>query len=140
MDFNFIDDWNEGKRQSDEVHAWIKAAITDGWILSKTYESEDLNRSGTLNKNKWKATYVTRVDKTQDRRGYVRLTVWGPDNLTVILKGAIYNWQELQDGLHTCNYCKRNNVSVQRVSFAGRCCETCLPRQRKISEYPGWTL
>lgn len=50
----------------------------------------------------------------------------------------VYNFEEIVLGLKTCGICNTKNVQTFRYSFAGRCCENCLPAAKEKFEKHGW--
>ena len=124
----------------NDVGQWKADAVADGWHSAPLYPpngftitSEYLQEinAAQLTKDGWVA-FVLNQSKRKS------IVVWGPDGLGV-LPSYPYSWEKLQAGLRRCNYCGSENVSTSRVSFAGRCCSDCLPEQKRILEYPGWT-
>lgn len=65
------------------------------------------------------------------------VNIWGPDKLA-IRPPATYDFAAIQAAQTTCSHCKKTGVKTQRYSFAGRCCEACLPEMRRKHEGPGW--
>lgn len=114
--------------------AYRTAAVADGWIAK-----DDTNEHFT--KDGWTMHVLSR-DEGEERRGFYRyhasVTIWAPDRLQ-IMPPDIYDWQAIQAGIRTCNYCHKTDVETERVGFAGRSCADCLPARRAISERPGWT-
>jgi hypothetical protein len=66
------------------------------------------------------------------------ISIWGPDGMAVGVP-ELYEWGAVKAGLRTCNACGKTDVETFRFSFAGRCCNDCIPAMRKKHEYPGWT-
>jgi hypothetical protein len=135
----------------EEARAWRDAAVADGWSIRPTYDGhEDVSRAATLEKDGWTALIVTRVYdeeymktaapwlKSMAGKTDVSIAVWGPDTLAISVPMP-YSFDSCIKMLRRCNDCKKEDVSTQRVSFAGRVCSTCLPAARKRDEYPGWT-
>ncbi len=91
------------------VAAWRDAAVADGWDRRPTYIMP----------------FVASI------------SLWGPDGLA-ITPPATYDWPAIQAGATTCRACKKVGVKTVRYSFAGRCCEACLPAMRAAHEKPGW--
>lgn len=63
--------------------------------------------------------------------------ILGPDGLA-IKPPPKYDWRAIKAGMDTCNVCGNSGVDVYKFSFAGRCCEKCLPNMQERHEYPGW--
>ena len=134
----------------DQAVKWRDDAVADGWLIEPTYQTEDVSRAATLHKDGFTAQVITRIYdeeyiktaqpwmKHMAGKTDVSIAVWGPDTLA-IRPGVAYSWEALWKALMTCLECGREDVKTQRVGFAGRCCETCLPAARKRDEYPGWT-
>lgn len=134
IDFGFTDD----KSMLDAAYAWRDAAVSDGWFLTQTYASEDVDRSFTLTKDGFKVSGITRTDLSNRKWKYeVSINGWGPDGMVIKLP-KIYDGEIIKKGINHCNYCNADNVKTERVGFAGRCCANCIGAQRAISEKPGW--
>ncbi len=124
----------------DEVLAFKAAAIADGWQCQATYNTESIDRAATLNREGFHLKIIARDNtaKLGSKHAYhLDLSMWGPDGLA-ILPPETYDWQKIQAAVRSCNYCRAQDVDTFRVSFAGRCCAQCLPKQRAIHERPGW--
>ncbi len=137
MDFGFT---NDPERLAAAM-AWRDAAIADGWVATPTYgEHEHQDRACTLDREGFKVLVVSRVYEPGERWKFTAsVDAWGPDRLAIDLPDT-YDWAAIQAALKLCNYCKKAGVETQRVGFAGRCCDECLPEQRARAERPGWTL
>jgi len=132
-EFGFTNDQEE----LNAAVAWREAAIKDGWIIEPTYKLEPMESHASLKKEGFHATVMARI-KTSGRWKYeAQVSVWGPDRLA-IRPPRIYSWEAIVAGLNTCNVCG-NTGEMFSYSFAGRCCENCLPDMKKKHEYPGWT-
>lgn len=116
-----------------QVRDWVAAAISDGWVAEPTYKLEDISSAVTLKKNGWTAMAIAREGKYPN----AGISVWGPDRLQVIVHDT-YDFAALEDALRTCHTCGATDVKTHRYSFAGRCCDSCLPENRRKHEYPGW--
>jgi hypothetical protein len=115
-----------------EVCAFRDAAIADGWSHEPTYGNQEPEESAcTLKRDGWIMMVFAR--KQHD----VSISIWAPDGLDVKAPG-VYNWDEIQRGIRRCNACGAEDVKTTRYSFAGRCCEKCLPAMRAKHEFPGW--
>jgi len=125
----------------DAVIAWRDAAIADGWSHRPTYgKSESEDRACTMEKNGYKAMVLTRTPiegKPSKWKAEAEVNIWGPDGLA-IKPPNVYDWEAIQSAVATCGYCGAHPVKTERVGFAGRCCETCLPTMRAKIEVPGW--
>jgi hypothetical protein len=126
-----------------QVEAFRDAAVADGWSIEPTYASESVERAANLHKNGFTMSVLTR-DKRNDPehlRGKwaveAHVSIWGPDGLALSVPES-YDWQVIQEAIHTCDNCKKRVEQTHRYSFAGRCCAECLPAMRKKYEYRGW--
>ena len=118
--------------------AFRDAAIADGWSHKPTYNSEDESRACSLEKDGWKMMIFTRTLSAAATCKYdASISIWAPDGLAVNVP-RIYDFQKLKDGETYCKTCGSSNVKTVRYSFAGRCCEKCLPAMRAKHEYKGW--
>jgi hypothetical protein len=132
--FGFTND----KTVYDRVVKFKQDAIADGWQARPTYEGhESIDRVCSLQKDDWKMMVLTRTD-TGKWLFEADITIWAPDGL-VIVPPLEYDWQAIQQRVNHCNACGKGNIKTHRYSFAGRCCEDCLPAMRKEHEYSGWT-
>lgn len=129
----------------EDYHAavkWRDAAKADGWTSEPTYKTESEERACRLRKDGFVAHILTRTPEPKPwntnpkHEGGVYL--WGPDGLCIETPRE-YDFGAILAGLNKCGECKKDGVPTQRVGFAGRCCESCLPAARKKHEYPGWT-
>lgn len=118
------------KTRLDAVRAFRDAAVADGWEISPTYRSESQDRVAHLVRDGFVMMIVTRDEYEAS------VSIWGPDGLH-IKPPSVYDWQAIQDRVNTCNECGAKGPTV-RFSFAGRCCNTCLPGMREKYEKPGW--
>jgi hypothetical protein len=135
MDYDF--GYTNDKQKWDAANAYREAAVNDGWEIEPTHAHEPITSCATLKKNDFVMMINTRTE--QGKWKYVAsVHIWGPDK-KAIEPGDIYNWNYIQNGLSRCNNCGVENVKIFQYSFAGRCCEACLPEMRKQHEYPGWT-
>lgn len=71
--------------------------------------------------------------------GQASVHIWAPDRLDIKPPDIYPGFEKLQALIRHCNYCDRDDVDTERVSFAGRCCAQCLSAERDRLEYPGWT-
>jgi len=124
----------------EEVYAWRKAAIADGWKAEATYQTEDISRAMKLTKDGFLVQTLTRPIETNGmrKRSEAVLCGWGPDKLQVHLP-VPYDMEKIRKALRRCDHCRAEDVDTQRYSFAGRCCAACLPKMKAIYEKPGWT-
>ncbi len=134
MDFGFTND----KEQYDAAIAFRKDAVKDGWSIKPTYITlESIDRASTLEKEGFKCSILTRTNIGKWKY-QASVAIWGSDGM-VISAPFKYDWNVIKAGLRRCNTCKKEDVDVFCVGFAGRVCKECLPEQRKKHEYPGWT-
>lgn len=125
------------------VIAWRDAAVADGWTIEPTYpKTETVDQAAKLHRDGWVALVLTRgrEGSPHSHRWYyeAQVSVWAPDSLAV-RPGDVYSWEALQAATRSCNNCNATEVKTFGYSFAGRCCEACLPAMRLQHEYPGWT-
>lgn len=120
----------------DAANEFIRAAVEDGWELSQTYPSECAQRACHLYKDGFVISAITRKD-TGKWKYQVSLHAWAPDKLAIDLP-TVYDPETFTKGQFICNLCKKELEKTQRYSFAGRCCEECLPQAKKQYEQPGW--
>lgn len=119
------------------VVAWREAAVKDGWSIQPTFYTEPVESHASLYKEGFQAHVKARI-KTKGKWKYeAQVCLWGPDRLAVRVP-KIYDWEKIVVGLKTCNVCGAIGETFQ-YSFAGRCCENCLPDMKKKHEYNGWT-
>jgi len=139
MEFGFTND----KEHFLSVVSFRDAAINDGWEAEATYpKHEDISQASKLNKNGFVMMIITRITDPSQRypskwKYQASIHIWGPDGLAIIPPSE-YSWDEIRAGLRICANCGREDVDTQRYSFAGRCCEECLPKMRELHEKPGW--
>lgn len=135
---------NDPQRLAD-ARTWRDAAIADGWTAEPTYKSfgsESMESHATLRRGGFVAHAMCRtIDKVKQPWSKwlyeAQISVWGPDGKAIIPPAA-YNWSALVAGLRHCKPCGADDVETFRYSFAGRCCEACLPKMRAQYEWPGW--
>ncbi len=121
----------------ERVKRFRDAAVADGWDIAPTYgEHESVDRAAKLHKGGFTMMVLTR-EKVGKWNYEAQVSLWGPDGLG-ITPPVEYDWQAIQDGIHVCYNCRKHVEKTQRYSFAGRCCEECLPEMRKQHERPGW--
>lgn len=124
----FIGEYKEDHRVQT-VEEFVAAARADGWA------AEQPQHAGVVKLQK--QGFVLQVILRTDGSMNPQFGVWGPDGLGLRVPD-VYDWEALQRNLRRCNFCDAADVEVFRVGFAGRCCEKCLPEQRKRLEFPGW--
>jgi hypothetical protein len=135
MDFGFTND----KEQYDAAVKFRQDAIADGWIVEQGPGKEPIERYCHLKKEGWVCHVMSRTyDPGRKWKYEAEVTIWGPDHLQ-ILAPKVYDWAVIQANLRRCTYCKKVDVDVQQVNFAGRCCNDCLSAVRKRTEFRGWT-
>ena len=122
------------------VQRWRDAAILDGWSSAQRYGNETIESACELTRDGFMCSILTRSnDRNRNKWSFTaKISIWGPDGLA-IRPPATYSMEEIRAGLRTCFACGATDVDTQPVGFAGRVCEACLPEQRRIHEYPGWT-
>lgn len=115
------------------------AAKSDGWEMRATYGSESIERASTLERDGWSMMVLTRNNESEGRgkKYEAAVHIWAPDRLAVEVP-EFYDFAELRRRTRVCSHCKTQDVDTQRYSFAGRCCEVCLPKMRAATEQPGW--
>lgn len=119
--------------------AWVADAVADGWSIEPTYSQEPVERAARLRRDGFSVQALMRDnDRPHGRTIETSIHVWGPDGLAV-RPGLKYNFDQLRAGLRTCNSCRATDVPTRRYSFAGRCCEACLPAMRAKHEQGNWT-
>lgn len=108
-----------------------KAAIADGWEIRPIYEGyEPVEKASKLYRDGFLMMIFTREKE-------VEISVWGNDGLCIVVPEE-YSFEKIKEGMTFCDNCKATGVKTVRYSFAGRCCNKCLPEMRKKHEYPGW--
>jgi len=121
----------------NQVEQWREDAIADGWSHAPLYPGhKPENSAAKLTYRGWTA----QVFNSPERPGWKTqrcIAVWDDKGIAVVVP-TTYSWESLQQALTVCMFCSATGVHTQRVSFAGRCCDLCLPEQRKRLEYPGW--
>ena len=134
MKFGFTND----KAEYDRVVAFRMAAIADGWTLAPIYEHEPAESHATMSRDGFKAHVKARIKQPGEKWKYeTEVSLWGPDGLHIPTP-EVYSMDTLVEALRVCPKCKAKDVDTVRYSFAGRCCNVCLPEMRRRHEYPGW--
>lgn len=137
MNHGFTND----EQQYREVCAWRDAAIADGWQHEPLYPNHEPEQRAAKLKHPegFVAQIISRdnCSKGGKWKYEAMVSVWGPDDLC-LAPGRIYSLDHLRARLRDCGNCGATDVDTVRYSFAGRCCEKCLPAMRKKHEYPGW--
>lgn len=126
------------KKKLEKIRAFRDAAVADGWVIEPLYKVESVENAAKLTTGKWVMHVYTRAHTESSMRIDTSISIWGPDQLQVE-PPDVYDMDEIKRRLRRCNYCTCDNLDVQRVGFAGRCCRECLPAMRKKYEFPGWT-
>jgi hypothetical protein len=123
----------------ERVRQFRDAAVADGWAIAPTYgEHESVDRAAKLHKDGFTMMILTRSPASGPKWKYeAQVSLWGPDGMGILVPEQ-YDWSAIQDAIHLCGNCKKRVEKTHRYSFAGRCCEECLPEMRKKHEYPGW--
>lgn len=126
----------------ERVRRFRDAAVADGWDIAPTYENhEPAESAAKLHKVGFTMMVLSRdrrEKKDDSKWDYeAQVSLWGPDGLA-IKAPAEYDWRLIQDGVHVCSNCGTSAEKTVQYSFAGRCCEACLPEMKKKHEYPGW--
>lgn len=129
--------FNPTNEQKIQIREWVATAIADGWESSPTYEQEDENRARTLTRDGFQVQVISR-DEVAPLKSSFDISGWSPDGLVIAIPMP-YSWERVQAAVRRCNLCGAENVETRRYSFAGRCCQACLPKAREKPEYPGWT-
>ena len=134
-DFGFTTD----ARLLKAAEQFRDAASADGWGMRATYGSESIDRASTLWRGRWSMMILTRNNESDGRgkKYEASVHIWAHDRLAVEVP-EFYDFAELQRRTRVCSNCKAEDVETQRFSFAGRCCEACLPKMRAATEQPGW--
>ena len=136
---NDINEWGHTNNPTyiEAVRAFRVAAAADGWGVVPTYPPEPIDNAAKGTKEGFVFHTIARgsVGKWLHQASG---SLWGPDGLAID-PPKVYDWNFIQAAVKHCNYCGADDVAVQRVGFAGRCCHACLPAVRQKVEYPGWT-
>ena len=119
-------------RSVEAVTAFRLAAVKDGWTQKRLYSNETLTRAFKLTRDGYVIQGIARPGPHGD------LHCWGPDGLAINLPMTYPDFVFFKDMLRHCNNCGKKDVDTVRYSFAGRCCNECLPEMRRIHEGPGW--
>lgn len=119
---------------------WREDAVSDGWSIQPTYSGhEPVTSTARLTKDGFTALILTRDHGNKLRYRYeVSIRLWGPDSLCIDPPDTYPGFEVIKSLLKKCGYCSSFVEEVHRVSFAGRCCATCLPAMQKKLERPGW--
>lgn len=134
-DYGFTND----KERYDAAVAYRTAAIADGWNCEPTYgEHEAVERAARLTREGFVIQIISREKNVGKWNYEASVSIWGPDGLQ-IEPPERYDWNQIVANLKRCNHCHKVVDTTQRYSFAGRCCDKCLPEMRRVHEYPGWT-
>lgn len=127
------------RKYLDAAATFRHAAIADGWSCIPTYgDRESAESHATLEKDGFKCHVMARELSGKKYQYQAQVSIWGPDGLCITAP-VLYDWDVIESGVRRCGYCGQEDVDTQRVGFAGRSCEKCLPVARKRDEYPGWT-
>jgi hypothetical protein len=125
----------------ESVRRWVADAVADRWEIEPTYQSEPVESAATLTKDGFKVLALMR-DRGEDRDVHycceAKVSAWGPDGLAIRVPRT-YDFDLIQQSLRRCGECGADDVETQRVGFAGRVCESCLPAAQKKYEFDGWT-
>jgi hypothetical protein len=133
-----IEDYTNDDAQYQAAIAFREAAIADGWDAKPTYgASEPMESACTLEREGFKCSVLARVKPPGRYKYEAGVSIWGPDRLC-IRAPKVYDWAIISGSLRKCGYCHATDVETERVGFAGRCCQACLPRVQKQVETPGW--
>jgi hypothetical protein len=123
----------------EAAKAYRAAAVADGWSIAPTYNTEAVDRASTLHKDGYRMSILSRDSTVGPKWRYeASIAIWGPDGM-VIKAPEQYDWGFIQGGSRRCNVCGAEDVETARFSFAGRCCEVCLPEMRAKHERGNWT-
>ena len=137
--------FTNNREQYEAAIAYRLAAMADGWKCLPTYgDHEPVERAAKLTREGFTMSIISRSSHDPDHQhpGPVwhyeaNVHIWGPDGLAIAPPPA-YDWNAIIASVRHCNYCNANDVDTKRVGFAGRCCDKCLPEQKKKLEFPGW--
>lgn len=125
----------------ESARQYRDAAAEDGWSIRGTYEpSEPVDRAARLTRDGFVMQVITRDNSGQEyqKRYEASVHIWGPDGLAVA-PPEFYDFAEIVARTRCCASCGKSDVKTVRFSFAGRCCEACLPELRRVHEQPGWS-
>jgi hypothetical protein len=113
-------------------------AISDGWTSRAGYTNEAMESYAHLEKDGFKMHVMARTNKESKYKYSAQVSIWGTDGLCVHAPKVYDHDKIFIDGMKRCNNCGDIGETFQ-YSFAGRCCNKCLPEMRKKHEYSGWT-
>ena len=131
-DFGFSNDL----ARLDAAKRYRDAAVADGWQIKPTYGDQE--RESTLDRDGFSMMILTRGGTPNGKwKCEASVNIWGPDRLSIMPPDK-YDWGAIVGNQTKCNACGKSGVETTRYSFAGRCCEACLPRMQREHEYNGW--
>lgn len=122
------------------VREYRDEALADGWTIEPTYQHESVERAARLNKEGFVMSLIMREGahpRTKATQYEASIHLWGPDGLCLEVP-PLYSWEEIKKRLRRCGYCGKDDVDVERIGFAGRCCTACRPLVQPRVEFPGW--
>lgn len=124
------------EKLSKQIEQFISDAVADGWNIKPTYDDhESIETAASLEKDGYKIMVVNRIGEHIFNKP---IHGWGPDSLSIDIN-IVYDWKQITAATNICGECKQEKSFLQRVGFANRVCNDCLPEARKRLEYPGWT-
>jgi len=113
-------------------------AVEDGWSIEPSYKSESVDRASRLTRDGFIILIIARINEAGSKWKYeAEVNIWGKDRLAIAASKK-YDSGYITKGLETCLLCGATG-EVFRAGFAGRYCGKCLPDQKRLQEYPGWT-
>ena len=121
----------------ENVCAFRDAAIADGWTVKPMSPHESVDTWARLTRDGYVMHAVARPPRFSYSKPHASISIWAPDTLGVCVPET-YSWNEIQRLATVCDNCMKECEKTVRYSFAGRCCETCLPEMRAKYEQPGW--
>jgi hypothetical protein len=124
----------------ERVRAFVDAAVADGWSREATYTpSESIDRASKLKRDGFVIQVIAR-DNPEHEGAYryeASLNGWGPDGMVIRLPND-YDMEAIRAAVSRCSLCEKAADKTYRYSFAGRCCEACLPAAKAAHEKHGW--
>ncbi len=134
---------NNNIGQLRNVQKFRDDAVKDGWSIKPTYDNlESVDSASKLSKDGFIMSILTR---TEDLVKYpnikdlydAEIYIWGPDELRIEVPDH-YDMELIKKNMRKCSNCGKFVDETVCYSFAGRCCNDCLPALRKEFEKPGW--
>ena len=137
------DEMKNNHIEFQKANEFRNAALADGWIAKPTYAPhEPIESAASLKHSEgYKMMIITRDNIPEypnaKNRYEIDISIWGSDGLHIDTPPE-YNMQMIRNGTKKCDNCKQIVDKTFRYSFAGRCCEQCLPKMREQYEKSGW--